>query len=303
MSLAEHPDTRVETRVVIDENPSVFDAVAGDYDADFTGTRLGRMLRQRVWRLLGLHFAAGDHVLELACGTGEDAVWLAKRGIRVTATDASAEMTRIAGDKAVRNGVAGLVSVQRCSLEQLADGEPVARSGWRVAGGGQPSADLLLYDGAFSNFGGLNTVGDWRPLAKALAGMVRDGGKVILVPMGPFCPWEVGWHLAHGRPKMAVRRFGGRATAEVGRGSISLWYPTAARLRRDFGPWFRYLGTESLGLWLPPTYLGHLVERWPGLFSRLDRLEAATARYGGGWGDHFVIVLERKGQFESNGPR
>lgn len=269
------------------EVPTVFDAVAGDYDADFTDTPLGRMLRRRVWSILDRYFAAGDKVLELACGTGEDAVWLAKRGASVRAFDGSAEMTRIARSKVALNGLSDRVSVRQCSLEQ------VAGSGLQVAGGREQVVDSPLFDGVFSNFGGLNAIGNWRPLAEALGGMVRDGGKLVLVVMGPYCPWEIGWHLAHGRPGVAFRRIGGRTTAKVGGHTMAVWYPAAARLRRDFSPWFRCVSVESLGLWLPPTYLGHLVERWPGLFFRLHRLEEACARFTGGWGDHFVVVFER----------
>jgi hypothetical protein len=150
------------------------------------------------------------------------------------------------------------------------------------------------FDGAFSNFGGLNTIGKWRPLAQALANLVRPGGRLVLVPMGPFCPWEIGWYLLHGQPRPAFRRFGGSAPAKIGETTIPIWYPSARRLRRDFGPWFRHVHTESLELWLPPSYLDHLVNRWPKLFAKLNNFERATAGLTGGWGDHYLIIFERK---------
>ena len=284
------------------EAPAIFDSVADHYDADFTNTLLGRMLRRRVWSVLGRQFMAGDRVLELACGTGEDAVWLAKRGVRVTAIDGSAEMVRLAQEKVARYGLAGRVEVGQRSLEEVAGDKGQGAEGrWhgaggreRVAGGkGQVAGSEWQFDGVFGNFGGLNAIGDWRPLAASLAGVVRAGGRLALTVMGPFCPWEIGWHLAHGRAGMAFRRFGGRSTAKVGRNNMSVWYPTPGRLKRDFSPWFRFVSLESLGLWLPPTYLGHLVERWPSPFSSLDHLERITARLTRGWGDHFVIVFGR----------
>ena len=75
---------------------TAFDALAADYDASFTATPLGTLLREAVWRRLDARFAPGDRVLELACGTGEDAVHLASRGVRVTAVDASAAMVEAA---------------------------------------------------------------------------------------------------------------------------------------------------------------------------------------------------------------
>ena len=259
-------------------DPAAFDALAADYDATFTHSALGRMLRQRVWRVLAGAFHAGQHVLEMACGTGEDAVWLAQRGVSVTATDGSAEMLRAAAAKAQRADLGHLITLARCSLQELAAGQDT-----------EPA-----YDGAFSNFGGLNTLAEWRPLAAALARRLHPGGHLVLVPMGPVCPWEIGWHGLHGDWRTAVRRFRQPATARIGGHLVPIWYPSAARLRQDFSPWFASVRVESLGLWLPPSYLGHWVERWPGLFAGLHRLEGKTARFSGGWGDHFIMVLQRR---------
>ena len=151
----------------------------------------------------------------------------------------------------------------------------------------------ILFDGILSNFGGLNVLSDWRPLAESLARSVKPGGWVLLVPMGPVCPWEMGWHLAHGEWRTALRRWRPPAYARIGETDIPIWYPSARRLRRDFAPWFQHIRSESLGLWLPPSYLAHLVDRFPRLFARLDRLERITARITRGWGDHYIMVLRR----------
>jgi SAM-dependent methyltransferase len=268
-------------------NPTAFDAFAPDYDAGFTHTRLGQLLRPRVWHILAQQFTAGQHILELACGTGEDAIWLAQRGVKVTATDGSAEMVRATAAKAQQFGVIERVQATQLSLQEMWDGHLLTT---------HYALRTTQYDGTFSNFGGLNTIGDWRPLAENLAQLVRPGGKVVLVVMGPVCPWEIGWHLLHGEWGTAVRRFKDQATATIGNHAIPIWYPSARRLRHDFAPWFRHLHTQSLGLWLPPSYLGHLVEQRPRLFAWLNRLETKTARFSGGWGDHYILLLERQGE-------
>ncbi len=272
-------------------NPTAFDAFAEAYDNDFTRSRLGRLLRPRVWDILARHFSPGQHVLELACGTGEDALWLAQHGVHVTATDGSAEMVRKARAKAEERGGEeareqgrGRIEVKQVSLQEVIEGHFGGQ--WSVVGG--------RFDGVFSNFGGLNTIGEWRPLAEALAKLVKPGGKVILVPMGPLCPWEILWYVGHGQITTAFRRFRDNVPAKIGEVVIPIWYPAAGRLRADFAPWFRHVSTASLGLWLPPSYLGHWVDRWPRLFGWLNQLAQKTARLSGGWGDHYVIVFERK---------
>ena len=71
---------------------TVFDPLAADYDEAFTRSPIACYLRGRVHQRLQTHFPAGAHVLELGCGTGEDARFLAERRVSVLATDSSPAM-------------------------------------------------------------------------------------------------------------------------------------------------------------------------------------------------------------------
>ena len=75
--------------------PAPFDAVADDYDSSFTDTAVGRLHRATVWRHLDAVLEPSSKILELGCGTGEDALRLARRGHRVLATDVSTAMRRV----------------------------------------------------------------------------------------------------------------------------------------------------------------------------------------------------------------
>lgn len=262
--------------------PAAFDGAAAGYDAAFTATLLGRMLRARIWELLAEVSRPGERVLDLACGTGEDALWLAQQGRRVVATDGSGQMLAVAARKLRQAGLAPQVVLQQQPLQAL------------IASAAGVNGDAP-FDGVLSNFGGLNTLPTWRPLAAALAQQVRPGGWAVLVVMGPACPWEVGWQLLHGRPAAATRRWRGPAEAQVGAQTIPVWYPSPARLQRSFAPWFRRRALFSLGLWLPPSHLAHLVARWPRFFRWLDGAERRTAARTAGWGDHYILVLQRGG--------
>jgi SAM-dependent methyltransferase len=270
-----------------------FDAAAASYDATFTQRRLGHWLREAVWERLGAVFRPGDSVLELGCGTGEDAVWLARRGVRVSATDVSGEMLAVARRKAAAAGVDDRIAFEQLDLSGMRD--------WRLEIGAAPISNLqslisTTYDGAFSNFGALNCLPDRRPVAEALADRVRPGGRIVLVVMGPLCPWEVAWHLLHGEVRTAFRRLRPGIEAHIGTGAtVRVWYPSPRRLRMEFAPFFRHLETAGIGTLLPPPYLGHLVERWPRMFETLALLDRGFERmFPWTWlNDHYLMVFER----------
>jgi hypothetical protein len=59
------------------EAETAFDEYAVAYDGAFTFSSIGKLQRARVWKFLSQHCSPAIHpqVLELNCGTGEDAAW------------------------------------------------------------------------------------------------------------------------------------------------------------------------------------------------------------------------------------
>jgi SAM-dependent methyltransferase len=251
-----------------------FDPLASTYDHDFTHTAIGRTLRGRVHARLDRHFAAGDHVLELGCGTGEDALHLAERGVRVTATDASPVMLDIARRKTQHTG---LVNVQSLDLRQLPP---------------NPSP----YSGAFASFGVLNCLDDWRPLATWLAAQIPSGGIAAFGVMSPLCVWETAWHGIRGDFRTAFRRLRGASSFTSNGETIRITYPSIRRLERDFAPHFKRFHVEPLGLLLPPSDVYGVIERRPGLLCLLTALDARASRFStlSLFADHYWIEFRRQ---------
>lgn len=250
-----------------------FDAVAADYDRAFTETPIGRRMRAAVWRRLDAVYGPGDRVLELNCGTGEDAVHLARRGVRVLATDAAPAMVDVASRKVRAAGVEGLVRVAPLAIEQVSDA-------------------LGCFDGVLSNFGGLNCVADLPRAAAGIASCVRPSGVVVLVVMGPTVPWEWAWFLGHGAPGRAFRRLGRGGVAWRG---TRIRYPSIRALRHAFAPHCRLERVAAVGGLLPPPFANAWASRHPRLTARLDRAERALETMWPlpGLADHYLAELRR----------
>jgi SAM-dependent methyltransferase len=276
----------------IDRSPGhPFDAVAERYDEDFSHRWLGRWYRDRVWELFQRSFYAGDRVLEFGCGTGEDARWLAGHGVYVTATDASPAMLSVTREKTFADGHAERVRLAHLDLNAIESAQDV----WEALATTDP--DRIPFDGVIANFGPLNCVANRPKLITALAGVVRPGSKVIVVVMGPLCPWEFVWHSLRLEPRTATRRLRSAAPGRIGDGgSIPVWYPSIGRLEAEFRPCFDAIDRVGLGLLLPPTGMARIADRVPGLFRRLGTVDTRLDRTRP-WlwlNDHYALVMERR---------
>jgi SAM-dependent methyltransferase len=270
---------------------TAFDGIARDYDRQFSATQIGRLMRRAVWARCQARFARGSQVLEMNCGTGEDALWLASQGIDVLATDVSPAMLGVAEGKRLR--AAGATGAAGWAANGAA-GAPATIGSVRFRPLAWEELEALPaqgYDGALSNFGGLNCVADLRGAARGLAGQLRPGAMAVLCVMGPVVPWEWVWFLLHGQPSSAFRRLSGRARWS----GIAVHYPSIDKIRRQFAPEFRVLRVSALGALLPPPYVETWIGRYPRALAWLDRMER---RFDTVWplpvlADHYVIELER----------
>ena len=210
---------------------------------------------------------ADSRVVELNCGTGADAEWLARRGVVVVATDAASEMVAVAQ----RRGV------DARQLRAEAVGE---------------LATLGPFDGALSNFGGLNCVSDFGAVVEGLAACVRPGGTVLLCVMGPVVPWEWIWYLWHRQPRKAFRRF---AEVTWWRG-MPIRYPSIRSARRLLSPSFQVDRVWALGALIPPSYAEPWAQRRPVALARLARAERRIERWPGvaQLADHYVLEVTRR---------
>ena len=176
--------------------------------------------REPVWKELDRCFHTGQRILELNCGTGVDAIHLAERGIDVLACDVAPRMIQVARQRLglVREG-------KRVDFRVLATEEIAVL------------ADQGPFDGAFSNFAGLNCVADLSKAASDLANLLAPGATVLLCMAGRSVAWEIVWYLGQGKLRKALRRFElGGTVGRLAEGVIvKVHYPTV-RMMAQYRP-------------------------------------------------------------------
>jgi ubiquinone/menaquinone biosynthesis C-methylase UbiE len=235
-------------------------------------------MRDRVRRYIIENSVPGS-MLELNCGTGLDAVFFARKGFEVLATDNAPGMLEAVKKKITESDLKKKVRVQHCSFNEL---EKIGDE---------------KFDHIFSNFGGLNCAEDLHAVIQKMKVLLKPGGKVTLVIMPRVCPWEM-MMLLKGNAKLAFRRFKKNgADSNVEGVNFKTWYYSPRFVKRSFG---KDLETEALlGLASvhPPPYL----ENFPKRFPKFSRFLSAIDERVEAWpffrsrADHYLISLRKKG--------
>jgi len=251
----------------------VFDA----YDAG--NTIIGykrRRVRDHVLRYLSPY----SSILELNAGTGEDAIYFARQGHRVHATDIAGGMQKALEEKVAREGLSDKVSRELCSFTALSS---LRRQG--------------PYDLIFSNFAGLNCTDELGKVLRSFASLLKPGGQVTLVILPKFCLWE-SLLVFKGKFRTAIRRwFSSRgASSHVEGHYFRCWYYPPSYVKREMGDQFDLLGLEGLCTMVPPSYIEYFAERYPKLYKSLCRMEDV---WKDRWpwkyiGDYYIISFRKK---------
>ena len=252
-----------------------FDAAAADYDRRFTNRAPAAWLREQVRDTLLPYLEPGMSVLELGCGTGEDALWLARRGCRVLATDQSERMLDVLQSK-----LDGTLPVDAARFDMAADDSSQLPPGFM--------AGLL-----FSNFGAVNCIGDPAQVFGLARQVLRDDGIVALTVMGRFCLFETLYFLACGRWRTAARRWRGASRYRAGGRSHPVRYFTPSELSAAASG-FDVVTVTGIGGLLPTSEAYWMWERWPRFFTRVARLDHRISRASWRFSDHYLLVLRKR---------
>ena len=240
---------------------TAFDTLASQYDRLWTRTIIGHLQREAVWRHIAPLFKSGQNVLDLGCGTGEDALRLIEAGVHVRAIDSSPEMVKLARDRGVE---AEVFPIENCG-------------------------DLnTCFDAVLSNFGALNCVENLDALP--LARLVKPGGHLAICVIGRFCLWETAWALLRMQPAKVFRRWRRSAMSSLG---FRVFYPSRRNLEAALHPQFTLVNWRGIGLSVPPSYVTSLSKNTLHKLNALDRRIAHWPVFRA-FADHRLFVFQRE---------
>jgi ubiquinone/menaquinone biosynthesis C-methylase UbiE len=263
-----------------------FNKAASDYDVSFTNTAIGTMQRQRVWNYLEqLLKNRKAEVLEINCGTGEDALWLSKYCYSITATDAAGSMITVAESKRI---IAGIKNIRFKALDFFSL---------------QKSLSPQQYDFIFSDFGGLNCVNEreLEHLSKDFAKLLYPGGKLVMVVMGKYCIWETIYFLFKLKIGKALRRWDNKGVQTIIEDEeFETWFYSVKGLKKVFSPLFKLVEAKPIAVAVPPSYLQNYFDKKPHWLARFNRWDKflTKLKWLANYSDHLVVTFELKNPVE-----
>lgn len=262
---------------------TTFDVLAGTYDEDFVESLIGQAQRRTSYKWLRSLLAGktGLQVLEINCGTGADAFWLAGLGHTVTATDASTAMIEQAQQKETVAYFNVQPSFQTCAFDTL----------HTTFAGRQ-------FDCIVSNFAGLNCVSPaaMKILSQHLVELIRPGGHLAIVVFGKYCLWDTLYYLLKLKPAAAFSRWSNKEVLVPLTTSVQqpVYYYSTKKFARMLAP-LQLIDKKPVGLCIPPSWLEGYMQQHRRFFQTLVQWEATL---GGvslftGLADHSFLLFKK----------
>jgi len=259
-----------------------FDHIASTYDSVFARSAIGQFHRKRVWKYIEgmLPDLKGFEMLELNCGTGEDAVLFGEGGFNIVATDISEEMLKITQKKAEQVSMQNKISSHYLDLDTFNE-----------------SLFDKKFDLIFSNFGGINCINpeSLQTLIEKLPTILNPGGRFVGVVMPKFCAWETAFFLMRLQFGKAFRRLTAKqAFSDLHGANVKTWYYHPSQIRELSREHFRMVCLRPIGLALPPAYLERFFSVKKGWLLRLDKIEKKLSNSSlfSGMADNYIIDLQ-----------
>jgi len=255
-----------------------FDSAAPYYDEAFTNSEIGKLQRSRVLNyLISILPNNSLNILELNCGTGADAIWFAKKGYKVWATDISEKMIQIGRVKVEQFNLSDKIIFEQLDINEINE-----------------KYFTTKFDLVFSNFGGLNclTETELNALSKKLKHLLKPAGRFVAVVMSDFCMIESIYFFSKFRFNQIFRRKS-MQPVKVNNSIVNTYYYNPKRFNVYFKDEFILNKTLSIGLTIPPSYLNNFFVKKTNTLKFLNATENLFGNnlFSAAISDHYLIDL------------
>jgi len=263
----------------LNNNTTPFDSEAIDYDQNFTFSKIGKAQREIIWTYVSkaINNMKINSVLEINCGTGEDALFLCKKGISVLPTDVSEKMVDLANEKLKKNGF-------NCNAKTL----DIRNINSIIS---ENKFDLI-----FSNFGGLNCVkeDELKMFFKDSGHLFKDKKNYILVFMGKHCLMEKLYFFSKLRFSEINRRSSSKIThAKLKYESIETLFYSIQQIKKCLPNDLKVVSNYPIGFFIPPSYLESFFAPRKIMFNVLKKMESLIKHFSFlcNYSDHFIVHI------------
>lgn len=257
-----------------DQNEASWDCIAKTYDL-LEQEPAFRVVRQESLRRLLSTFRQGKIILDIGCGTGTEAIALAKNGVTVVAIDSSKAMIDQALAKKKKEK---LTNVFFYNLHSQEISRIAAISGYHS------------FDGGYATFGSLNGEPNLERFARDLRDLLHPGSFFLAGFINKYCLSEMVVHAIL-RPSRVFRRSSPFMKMSVGGQECMIRLYSVREIKKCFTG-FKVKTIKALPVVVPPP---HISKNLPE--DILEALMLLDRGVSGLWplnrlGDHIIVMIE-----------
>jgi SAM-dependent methyltransferase len=253
---------------------SFHDNIAESYDNILSKNRFSEILRPVFQNILLQNTQQGNNILDLGCGTGEDALFLAQNGVNVTGVDISPKMIEIAENKTSENNLNKNLQFFCRDMESFLN------------------ENTNKFDAVISNFNAVNYVRDLNSFSAHASSSLNKDGKLIFTVLNKLSISEVFYNFLRLNLKRSWKAIFKRKELLIT--DLDIYFPVA--FSDFFQNQFRVKRITGIGIFIPPHNLTGMYDKLSFAIPFLLWLEKLIASVFPFYcfSDHYIIEMQKK---------
>ena len=255
-----------------------FSKIANKYEEFDKNFNIATWGRKKVRIHLEKELELNSSILEINCGSGIDAVYLAKKGYKVHATDIAEGMLAHVRQKITANKLQHKLTCEKLSFNNL-------------------NAISDKFNHIFSNFGGLNcsSLLELKAIFNSFNNVLAPNGKVTLVIMPKICIWEF-LSFLKGNPHAFRRLKKNGVLANIEGEQVATFYHSKNQIKNLLLDDFTNFKVENICFIAPTGNRIDYPNQYPKWFKILTFLDTISNKISflQGYGDYYILSATKK---------